>query len=333
MNQHPLKNVVITFDLPFVLRVVDSMRKETTPDDYEQYLAAVRGIPMMLRFEKKLRDLGGIQIATEDRRGLLNYSTAQVWFDKQFFNAFGVKEDYRSNADDFFAYALEGVNRFLELYRHATDSFWIRRVKPNEIPSIRMVGIRWDGKEDPFTKGTLGTCLGLGSLIDPEKDRLIRRGLASEWMPDELERFGCLVDLLLDQQDFWGAALAAEVYFEAQFARLLRHIFVVRGVPESELDRQFETPQGFPRSITSLLKTHVRELAGVQIDDASTQLGQAYLRWASDARDLRNDIAHGKQLSIREPQARAAVSAVQGLMRALDGVFAPLLTSAAGAVP
>lgn len=325
MNEHPLKNVVISFDLPFVLRIVDSIRKETTPDGYQQYQAAVRGIPIMLRFEKKLRDLGGVKIATEDRRGLLNYSTAQVWFDKRFFEAFGVKEDYRSNADQFFEYALEGVNRYLELYRRATGSFWIRRVKPSEIASTRMVGIRWDGKEDPFLKGTLGTGLGLGSLLSPEQDRSIRHGLAAEWVPEELERFGYLVDELLDQEDYWGAALAVEIYFEAQFARLLRRVFVVKGVPENQIDDKFELPNGFSRSITNLLKTYVLELAGVKVDDPSTALGQAYGKWGSDARDLRNDIAHGKQLEIRRTQALAAVASVHGLMRALDGVFAPML--------
>jgi hypothetical protein len=333
MNEHPLKNVVIGFDLPFVLRVVDSIRKETTPDGYQQYLVAVQGVPMMLRFDKKLRDLGGVQIATEDRRGLLNYSTAQVWFDKQFFNVFGVKENYRSHADEFLAYALEGINRFLELYRRATGSFWIRRVKRSEIPSIRMVAIRWDGQEDPFVRGTLGTGRGLGSLLPAEQDQVIRHGLASQWVPDDLERFGYLVDLLLDQEDYWGAALAVEIYFEAQFARLLRRIFAMRGVREDEIDGKFDTSNGFPRSITSLLTTYVRDLTGAAVDDLTTELGQAYQRWASDARDLRNEIAHGKQLAITQHQAAAAAAAVRGLLRALDDALSPILRAAGEQAP
>lgn len=66
----PLKNIVVEFDLPFVLRVVDSIKRETVPDGYQHYFSAINGIPAMLRFEKRLRDLGGIQVATEDKIGL-----------------------------------------------------------------------------------------------------------------------------------------------------------------------------------------------------------------------------------------------------------------------
>lgn len=325
MNQHQLKNVVVGFDLPFVLRLVDSIRKETTPQSYEQYMATVNGVPLMLRFEKKPRDLGGVRIATEDRRGLLNYSTVQIWFDKQFFSAIGLKENYKQYSDSFLAYALEGVNRFLELYRRATGSFWVRRIKPDEIPSIHMVGRLWDGADDGYIKGTLGTGLGLGSLISPEQDQLIRQGLASEWVPDELERLAYLVDALIDQQDFWIAALTVEVYFEAQFANQLRRAFVASGVPENEIDRRFETNEGFPRSITNLLKTYVRQLTGVVVDEPGSVVGQAYDKWATDSRNLRNEIAHGKRLTISRQQALAAVSAVRELMAHLDKIFQPLL--------
>jgi hypothetical protein len=325
VNEHPLKNVVICFDLPFVLRVVDSIQKETTPEGYQQYFAKVNGIPMMLRFEKKLRDLGGLKIATEDRRGLLNYSTVQVWFDRHFFRAFGVQENYFSHSDRFIAFALEGVNRFLELYRLATDSVWIRRIKRSEIPAIRIVGRGWDGKENSTTLGTLGTGLGLGSLISVEQDREVREGLVSEWVPDDIERFGYLVDSLLDYEDYWAAALAVEIYFEAHFARLLREIFAKQGVPETEIDDKFEMANGFPRSITNLLTTYVRQITGGSVDDESTTLGQAYQKWASDARDLRNEIAHGKRLAVTRAQAAAAVAAVDGLMEALDDVLLPIL--------
>ncbi len=57
-DQYYIRNLIVQFDLPFVLRVVDSIRQETVPENYEHYVFEYDDLPMMVRFEKKIRDLG-----------------------------------------------------------------------------------------------------------------------------------------------------------------------------------------------------------------------------------------------------------------------------------
>ena len=45
-----------------------------------------------------------------------------------------------------------------------------------------------------------------------------------------------------------------------------------------------------------LLSIYIQELSGSVVDDLSTPLGQAFDEWSKKARDLRNDIAHGKRI-------------------------------------
>ncbi|MBU1753300.1 hypothetical protein KKG56_05530 [bacterium] len=313
----PIKNVIVQFDLPFVLRLVDSVNQETTPESYEQYTTGINNIPAMIRFEKKLRDLGGVQIATEDRRGLLNYSVVQVWFDKHFFEKYPFG-NYRERSNEFIEAAIILTNHFLDSYRDATSSFWIRPIKRSELAAIRFIGLHHDGSQDPFTLGSLGTGLGLGALITKDEDKRIRERLTSGERTDELQRLAYVVTDLFDKEEFWSAALSIEIFFEAKVARILRQAFQKEDLSENEIDEKFEYSNATPRSITNLLKTYVPELTGVSIDDSSHSLGQSFENWCMYARNLRNDVAHGKILSVLPSQAHKAILAVDNFLKELE---------------
>ena len=316
-----LKNVVVQYDLPFVLRVPDSIEKEDVPDDYQHYIFEIDGIPARPRFQKGTRDLGGIHIATEDRRGLLSYSTVQVWFDHHFFDQFPFSSNYRERHEELLWWSLRFVNLFLDAYRNTTQAYWIRHVKKSEIPSVRYVAIMRDGSKDPFTKGTLGTGVGLGSLVDGQDDQELRSLLSVGFETDDLQRLAYSVATLFENEEYWSAALAVEIMFEAKVARIFRHSFSQQGQSSSNIDSLFEFANGRARSITNLLKTYVPELAGVDLEDQNTPLGQQWQPWCNNARDLRNEIAHGNTIVVNRQQALDALIAVRDYLGELEQVL------------
>ena len=305
-----LKNVVLQFDLPFVYRVVDSIRRETTPDGYQQYVFPIEGAPVMLRFEKKVRDLGGVSVATEDHHGMLSHSRVQVWFDSQTLAPMGITDNYRSHAEVLILRAIAAVNRFTEAYRRIVGAFWLVRITRTDIAQVHFVGRRKDGSEDPFVLGTLGTGIALGSLLKEEENQKLHGLLQSDWEEEDVQRMAYASQKSLDQGDYWTAALTSAIVFESSLARLLRNHFQGTGLTNPEIDKRFEFNDGRPRSVTNLIKEYVPGLKDAFSGPPTSEAEKACEAWATSARDLRNDIAHGKVFAVTKPQAEAAIGAV-----------------------
>lgn len=316
MSEFPFKNVIVQFDLPFVLRVVDSIRRETTPEDYEEYISVINRLPVMLRFEKQVRELGGIAIALEDMRGLLSYSKTQVWFDKHYFFSLGISKEWESRTEQFIDLAIAHVNHFINLYRVSAEAFWIRPIKRKDIVIFSFAVNRWDGtvQQYPGLKGMLGTGTGIGKIIPKKTDREIREYLVSGRAHDELSRFFPIVADLFDRGEHWAAVLASCIYFESMLARLIRNYFISRGEKDKAIDRKLEYKNRRSRTITNLIETYVPELTGVDIKDVAHPLGEAYQVWCQKARDLRNTIAHGRSIMISKQQADDCLFAVRNFI-------------------
>lgn len=263
----------------------------------------------MLRFEKRLRNHGGLQVATEDTRGWLNYTMTEVWVDRHFFDRHGEN----GNVVDF---SVEALNRFLEIYRRETGAYWVHRIQPEKhIPVIQTYRIRHDGGTDgPFILGTLGTGVGLGSLLTTEQDTALHQALVTEWQPSNLERFEYVAHELLDRGDYWAAALAAQMTLEGYVATWLRDALLAQGMTETEVDSEL----GKHAPFTARLEGTVAKVTGADIKACG-----AYLKWKTDARDLRNAIAHGKTLSVSREEAEAAVAATRRLLAELHALFYP----------
>ncbi|MBI4298798.1 MAG: hypothetical protein HY666_03465 [Chloroflexi bacterium] len=269
MSDSLLKNVVVTFDLPFVLRLIDSVHLDSRPTDYQDYIFPLGGVPAMLRFEKKVRSLPGIQVAIEDRRGVLTYSVVQVWFDQQFFKVNEVQTNYQVHTELLKQAAITYVNRFLDLYRDITGCYWIRPVHEEEVPIFHMLGIRGDSTRIPFAYSTVGTGVGLGSQLPSAQDNQLRAQLVSGEVPDPLQRLAFVISDLMTGEDYWSAALAIEILFEAKVARMLRVAFQTELLSEGQIDRKFVRSDGNPMSITNLLTTYIAQLTGSKLDTNS----------------------------------------------------------------
>ncbi|MBL4752250.1 MAG: hypothetical protein JKY52_01435 [Flavobacteriales bacterium] len=312
-----LKNVVVQFELPFMLRVVDAIKMETRRDEYQEYVFQINGIPAMVRFEKKLKENGGMGVATEDRRGLLSNSIVQVWFDKQFFKVYKV-DQYKKHAQLFMAASVMYVNKFTEKYAEVTKSFWIYPVSVKDTALFNLIGRYKDGTDDPFHYGTLGTGLGLGSLLTQDQDRQLREDLAQNRPLDNIQKLAFTARDHLEGGDYWMASLTIEIVFESKFARILNIAFTNQGLSTQDVEGKFQLRHGYPRSITNLVKTYLRDLACLQVEETSCVLHQEYINWCHDARDLRNDIAHGITLNISQNQAINSFNAIKNFLNAIE---------------
>ncbi len=306
----------VQFDLPYLLRLVDSLSPEGLPEGYKDYSFMCLGaFPVRMRFAKVARDNGGARVWTEDTRGLLCHSQAQVWYDKKFFSKFPIVTSYSERWDEMSGVALALINRFAEVYRELTGAWWIRPIKQSEIMHSTMFILYKDGTKDESKCGNLGTGLGAGKLLSEDIDKELRRRLSSDYRPQPITNFAFSVTDFLDKEDFWSAALTAGVFFEAAFSSLVRSMKRNAGVPEAEVDAWFKRSDGRPRSITSMVKSFAKEVSGTDPEKTSSALHAYYSAWCSDVRDLRNDLAHGSRMELGKDEAHASVEAVNQLLQ------------------
>jgi len=207
--------------------------------------------------------------------------------------------------------ALEYVNRFLHLYREASGDHWIHEIVRADIPTFRLIELRKDGSQDECTAGNLGLGRGLGVLLTKQQDDDLRGFLGSDHRLDDIQRLADIVLRLMDTSDYWAAAIAAEMLFEAKVARILRLALERLGKSGAEIDVSFQGRNRQPLSIDSLIRKWLPKLTAIPLDNSDHPLwASGYTEWASKARDLRNDIAHGKSVWIGKEQAREAIKAI-----------------------
>lgn len=249
-----LKKIAVQFPLPFVLLLPDTIEKDSKPEGYREYVFAIDRIPAMVRFKKQVREHPTIGIATMDTKGVLSYSLGQVWFDYRFFEKFGVTDEFTRSQDLLIDSAIEYMNRFLDLYRDTTDYYWIDPINRVDIPYFHVVAILADGTQKPLIQGSLGTGIGLGTVID--EDGLWER-IETDFVPDKIQHLIYKMLSSMDEDDYWSAALLTEIAFEAKLARCIRLSFKTEGLADEEIDRKFQRPDGSPMSVTGLINNHV----------------------------------------------------------------------------
>jgi hypothetical protein len=321
---HLPHNVVVEFSLPFVLRVPDS---GLDLPGQQCYVLELEGVRATLCFTKKVRHLGGVVMAMEDRRGVLSYSIVRVWFDEQFFHSHPIRQSWKEEGYSLIGLSLRCLNRFLDVYRHVVGASWIHPVAGADVGQVLLRAHFADANLDALTIGNLGTGVALGSTITSEEDTGIRAFLASRHRVDDLQRLGHAVTGLFYEEDYWSAALAVEVLFEAKYARMLRLAFTSQGLTEPQVEERFQFANGHPRSITNLVTTYVPRLTALSrpdLEDDTHPVGAAFSKWSTHARDLRNQIAHGRSLVVTRQQALAAIESVRDLLAQLEPLLPDL---------
>ncbi len=310
-----LKKIAVQFPLPFVLLLPDTIEKESKPEGYEEYVLAKDRIPAMLRFKKQVREHpSNVGIATMDTKGVLSYSLTQVWFDHRFFEKFGVTEEFTLSRNLLVDSAITYLNRFLDLYRDTTDYYWINPVNRVDIPYFEIFALYSDEPQKYMIQGSLGTGIGLGTLID--EDGLRKRNEIG-YVPDKIQSLIYKVQSSMDEDDYWSAALLTEIAFEAKVARCLRISFKAAGLSESDIDSKLLRANGIPLSITKLIKDHIFDRYNIDLNGNSPIVVE-YRNWYDTARAIRNDIAHGKTLSVSKKEAEDTIENVKRFLNEIE---------------
>lgn len=137
-NKKNLTSIIIQLNIPFGIDVLNSIKEG---DIGEPYMVVIDKIPALLKFER-IYDFryknDGIDIAPfskidEDRSGILSYMKIQIHFDNQIFKKNIDKDKIILYSEVFFDISIEYINKFLKLYKHNSDQFWIRNVNKKDI--------------------------------------------------------------------------------------------------------------------------------------------------------------------------------------------------------
>jgi len=138
-NKKTLKNIIIQFNIPFGIDVLNSIKEG---DVGKPYMVVIDKTPVMLRFERiydfKYKsdgiDMAAFSKIDEDRSGILSYMKIQIHFDTQIFKKVNIdREKILMYSEVFFEVGIEYVNKFLKSYKQNTDQFWIRNVTKKDI--------------------------------------------------------------------------------------------------------------------------------------------------------------------------------------------------------
>lgn len=310
--------VSVQFDLPFLLRIKDSLQGDSI-EGVEEYFVMVDVAEILLRFKMNIRETSGFSIATEDIRGQLSYSTVKVFLNKQYFKSVGITDTFRGFEICIWETALKAINQFIEIYRRETNSSWVNPVISSEIYNYHIAAIKEGKVIDHYHKGSLGTGKSIGNYITDDEEARIRNKLNSFWLADDLERLAFSAEHQFLMENYWGSTLSIGIYCEAFLSRIIRASYSKLGLSEDEINFKFlEDDKKNRLSFTKFLKNSINELLNQNVRSKKSEVYKYYDAWTKDTRDVRNDLAHGKKISVTKELAEKAMISGKALMNYLN---------------
>lgn len=300
--------IIVSFELPFTVRWCESISKDKRPDGYEDLLINMGEYPVMLRFEHRiLEGFGGVSVALEDFVGANARTIVQVWFDHQFTSATGISS-FRQNVRTVQDAAIKAVNRFLEFYREERDAPWIRPLNRAAIPAFIHQDVKEGQVLDQFTRGGYThSPAGLGMQLPSEAEARLRHRLASRGHPNLLHQIA--LDIVDESRHgrYMSAILQLGVLYETWSYRALTALLQAKGLSEKDIEKEI----GRNDHIVEVMKRVCRE-AGVDLSGGDGQ--SRWNAWRSLAKEVRDDIAHGRDPVLSFEDVRAAMRSTSGLM-------------------
>lgn len=235
-----------------------------------------------------------------DRTGRASFSSVRVMFDMS-----SINPDYHHNFPLFCQLAVQVINHFIAHYRVIANRPYVGPVTMAVIQSFN-VTTEFEGGEQiqqQYGSGS-GPLNGMGGAIPENQDATLRSAVAKSEPPSIDETLDANIRNYLDLQEWRLAVIESAVAFEAWLSRHLRERLIAEG--SADIETLFLDSRGLPRSITSIAKKIVKQVAGYDFGATAE-----YVAWESRVRDLRNDIVHGKTFDVGEAQAIEAYNAVK----------------------
>lgn len=334
----------VYFDLPFVLFVKDSLRdtaleawaeayaKGVKPLPYAKYAPAGErpgfmtiggGFPVYLPppelapyYEVRVSSLTvGIRTLRRvnphratvmmgeipgDRTGRASFSSVLVLIDPD-----DLTRDQFQNPQFIAQLAVDATNHLIGHYRILADRPFIRSVTVSEVQEFVFYTTHADGTETQMEFGSgSGPLHGFWGAIEDSIDAALREAVSQETPPSIVATLDADIRDHLDLREWRLALIQTAVVFEALLSEFIRKWFGDQGLSEEAINQKFFRKAGLPHSATYLARVVVKEATGN--DFAQTK---EFEHWASNVRDPRNDIVHGKRFLVAAQDAYAAYNA------------------------
>lgn len=310
--------IALEFDLPFALLVEDSFGPRR-PDDYEDFQFVARGIPLTLRFTRKVRTDHSAVIDTHRPQDAASYTRAQVWFDGPAFQATTGAGDYRSRARDLIDLALASLNRYVMFYREATGSFWLRALATADVPEFAFVAFYQDGGRDSYFYEEASR--DTSQPLSPEAEQALRDRFVSGAEPDPLQALAFTVRDLFERGEYWQATFTAGLLFDAKLAQLLRRAFERQGQAPDAITALFVGESGQPLSAGVLLRRYVVPSAGAGLSEGEHPLATGVAHWEASVAGHRAALLRGEAPAIGVREAEEAIVTVTALLAQVEAVL------------
>lgn len=154
---------------------------------------------------------------------------------------------------------------------------------------------------------------GMSGSIPKQQDDELRRVVSSGSLASIEETLDANIRDHLDVEQWRLAVIETAVAFEAWLSSFVRVRLAKLGLSPNVIDKKFQDKKGAPRSVTWIAKNLILE--AVQYDFASS--GE-YAAWATNVRDLRNDIVHGSRFDVAGSEALCAYTSMKSAIAAIE---------------
>lgn len=336
MAEKVQKLKLVCFDLPFVLNIGDSWR-DLDLEDWSKAISEGKvpprarhappggnnsivhlpqtfvppyniGLPGGLRVSlaalRRVNPTRTVKILGEvpgDRCGKSSFTSARVLIDlKQF------PSEKHWDMELFCRVAVDAVNHFVEHYRVMAYRPLISPVTLSAIQEFQVHSIFDDDSTQAQVYGHgSGAMVTFVQALDPTLDSQLRAAVSKPdpaFIGETLE-----ADILshLDLCEWRLVVIQSAVLFEAWLSRFVRARFARKGLPATDIDMKFLKPNGEPRSAWYIATVLIEEATGYDFKATS-----ACTDWSTKARDLRNDLVHGKRFDVTSGEANEAYQSV-----------------------
>ncbi|HQR53034.1 MAG TPA: hypothetical protein PLZ79_07165 [Burkholderiales bacterium] len=348
----PWSCVHVSFDLPFLLNLKDSLRdceleewaeayrsgkvdlpfspyaprfptsgrmvvhlpQRDLAEPYEVTLSDIRVQLRTIRRGNPSRPYDQLGESQGDRLGRFSFSTADVAICSCDLGDDPFSNGNPSPLDVFVEIAVRAVNHFIEHYRVLADRAHIGPVTEVTIQSFR-IAVEFDDGNQWMTG--IGHAPGGGfelNELSHDVDRRLRERVGrSDAPPIELTLEANIQDYMA-LRDYRRAIIEAAILFEAWITGYLRGRFAMQGLDSAAIDEKFSDDRGYPRSATWIAQNLVKDATGFDFKSAAECAD-----WKVNVVNKRNDLMHGKSFSASWREAYAAVCAVQNARKLLGG--------------
>jgi len=284
----------IEFEIPYHIRAPDGFESSNA-----QFYPRVSGYPIELSFQTRTSgqlDIGGLATVRRNRFGNVVRSGVRAKFHPRLEEAVpnnlpdrGIYPSgtWLGDRDGFYIkLAVRALNRFIEIYREETGSYWLRALEPGDIGEFEIQDFE-GGELEKSTERTVtpgGTVLGGMSENDLQK---IEKRLESGSQTNIYQTLHLDVRESIDQREYAVAVILAYELFE----RWIKNAFV-EVVSSSEKSRHeaealIKRDDGRYVKLSTLLQSQLDHHTNLDFQNASV-----FGEWDEKLRCERNKVVH-----------------------------------------